>query len=140
MKNKIVIIVGAVIIFILSVLGGWFARIQYDTMNMNNAKKTAQLFIETLVNNKPADAYKFLSADAKKDTTLEEFTKSFKGAAISDPSYLNTQVSVYEDGTYLVFRSVCGYPAKDNGSNEASFNVGLEREGGDFKVTAASAQ
>ena len=107
---------------------------------MNNAKKTAQLFIETLVNNKPADAYKFLSADAKKDTTLEEFTKSFNGVAISDPSYLNTQVSVYEDGTYLVFRSVGGYPAKDNGSNEAAFNVGLEREGGDFKVTAASAQ
>lgn len=135
--------IGYIVLGIIVVLGAFFIGWEGRAKAINNQRETvinaAGEYIEAIIAGENEKAYALGSKGIQQEFTQEQFNANYAGTVIESPVYKWANAAELGE-KYIVYSSVDGYPAKEDGSTEALFTVVMVNENGKWKIDSAIVQ
>lgn len=144
MNNKVLIIVGGVLVALALFLAGLYVGDAYYNPYLNeNDQKAAALvadnFVKDLTSDKVAAAYDSTSTSLQKEQTKDAFVAAMGNLKAENASYQEAQV-LQRDNAVVYLQTVVGLPESSSKSNVGNFNISLIKEKDGWKVEAVNVQ
>jgi hypothetical protein len=126
-----------VVVALLLLATGFWARGYYDDSQQKAATKAGQAFVADVVAGKLADAYKLTSTSLQTKQSQADFEKALS-ILKSDKATVQGVITTENKGTFYFSQSVQNLPENATGSTTGNFLLTITKDGNSWKVDSAT--